>query len=168
MHIIVLRGVFVLVAFGLGLYALATMNDPYRWIMFLVALVGAPGVVLLDWSVKRKRIDFVSSVYLGVIVGLLLTAFMGFVLSPMFEPDSDKVFTEQLGVSPDAFQMIVMSMIGVCMCYLSISILWQTKDDFRFLIPYVEFAKDVKGAKPYILDTSVAVSYTHLTLPTKA
>ena len=157
MHIIVLRGVFVLVAFGLGLYALATMNDPYRWIMFLIALVGAPGVVVLDWSVKRKRIDFVSSVYLGVIVGLLLTAFMGFVLSPMFEPDSDKEFTEQLGVSPDAFQMIVMSMIGVCMCYLSISILWQTKDDFRFLIPYVEFAKDIKGAKPYILDTSVVI-----------
>ena len=157
MHIIVLRGLFVLVAFGLGLYALATMNDPYRWIMFMVALVGAPGVVVMDWLVKRKRIDFVSSVYLGVIVGLLLTAFLGFVLSPMFEPESDSVFAQRMGVTSDTFQMIVMSMIGVCMCYLSISILWQTKDDFRFLIPYVEFAKDVKGSKPYILDTSVVI-----------
>lgn len=157
MHIIVLRGVFVMVTIGLGLYALGTMNDPYRWIMLLVALLGAPSVVLLDWMVKRKRIDFVSSVYMGVIVGLLLTAFLGFVLSPVFEPESDELFTAKLGVNSDAFQMIVMSMIGVCMCYLSISILWQTKDDFRFLIPYVEFAKDVKGAKPYILDTSVVI-----------
>jgi uncharacterized protein YacL len=33
----------------------------------------------------------------------------------------------------------------------------QTKDDFRFIIPYVEFAKEVKGIKPYILDTSVVI-----------
>jgi uncharacterized protein YacL len=33
----------------------------------------------------------------------------------------------------------------------------QTKDDFRFIIPYVEFAKEVKGVKPYILDTSVVI-----------
>ena len=35
--------------------------------------------------------------------------------------------------------------------------LMQTKDDFRFIIPYVEFAKEVKGLKPYILDTSVVI-----------
>ena len=35
--------------------------------------------------------------------------------------------------------------------------LLQTKDDFRFIIPYVEFAKEVKGLKPYVLDTSVVI-----------
>ena len=30
-------------------------------------------------------------------------------------------------------------------CYLCISLLLQTKDDFRFIIPYVEFSKEVKG-----------------------
>jgi uncharacterized protein YacL len=38
-----------------------------------------------------------------------------------------------------------------------ISVLLQTKDDFRFIIPYVEFAKEVKGLKPYVLDTSVVI-----------
>jgi uncharacterized protein YacL len=33
----------------------------------------------------------------------------------------------------------------------------QTKDDFRFIIPYVEFAKEIKGLKPYVLDTSVVI-----------
>ena len=42
-------------------------------------------------------------------------------------------------------------------CYTCISVLMQTKDDFRFIIPYVEFAKEVKGLKPYILDTSVVI-----------
>jgi uncharacterized protein YacL len=33
----------------------------------------------------------------------------------------------------------------------------QTKDDFRFLIPYVEFSKQVKGGRPMVLDTSVII-----------
>jgi uncharacterized protein YacL len=47
--------------------------------------------------------------------------------------------------------------IGVSLCYACISMLMQTKDDFRFIIPYVEFAKEVKGLKPYVLDTSVVI-----------
>ena len=33
----------------------------------------------------------------------------------------------------------------------------QTKDDFRFVIPYVEFTKQLRGAMPTLLDTSVIV-----------
>jgi uncharacterized protein YacL len=51
----------------------------------------------------------------------------------------------------------VMLVMGVVLCYTSISFLLQTRDDFRFIIPYVEFAKEVKGLKPYILDTSVVI-----------
>jgi uncharacterized protein YacL len=35
--------------------------------------------------------------------------------------------------------------------------LMQTRNDFRFIIPYVEFSKDVKGLKPFVLDTSVVI-----------
>ncbi len=35
--------------------------------------------------------------------------------------------------------------------------LLQTKDEFRFIIPYVEFSKQVKGPKPLVLDTSVII-----------
>src|SRR5205085_5721913 len=33
----------------------------------------------------------------------------------------------------------------------------QTKDDFRFLIPYIDVSKQLKGAKPLVLDTSVII-----------
>jgi len=46
---------------------------------------------------------------------------------------------------------------GVIACYLSISFILQTKDDFRFVIPYVEFSKQTKGARPILLDTSVLI-----------
>ena len=47
--------------------------------------------------------------------------------------------------------------LATIVCYSCISVLLQTKNDFRFIIPYVEFAKEVKGLKPYVLDTSVVI-----------
>ena len=50
-----------------------------------------------------------------------------------------------------------MSFIMIFICYVCISTLLQTKDDFRFIIPYVEFSKEVKGSRPLVLDTSVVI-----------
>ncbi|MHC4293804.1 MAG: TRAM domain-containing protein, partial [Planctomycetota bacterium] len=47
--------------------------------------------------------------------------------------------------------------LGVCVCFLTISIIMRTKDDVRFVIPYVEFAKQTKGARPVIVDTSAII-----------
>src|SRR5207249_3707160 len=47
--------------------------------------------------------------------------------------------------------------ITIVACYISVSTLVQTKDEFRFIIPYVEFSKQVKGARPLVLDTSVII-----------
>src|SRR5581483_7423930 len=48
-------------------------------------------------------------------------------------------------------------LILIFICYICISTLLQTKDDFRFIIPYMEFSKEVKGARPLVLDTSVVI-----------
>jgi uncharacterized protein YacL len=47
--------------------------------------------------------------------------------------------------------------IIVASCYITVSTLLQTKDEFRFIIPYVEFSKQVKGVRPLVLDTSVII-----------
>lgn len=41
--------------------------------------------------------------------------------------------------------------------YLCITFLLQTKDQFRFVIPYVEFARELKGGRPMILDSSALI-----------
>jgi len=95
--------------------------------------------------VRRKRIDTISAVYFGMIIGLFLTYVMNLALSPVLpEPDSDASHWGQL-------------VMGMVLCYTCISMLIQTKNDFRFIIPYVEFAKEVKGLKPFVLDTSVVI-----------
>ena len=47
--------------------------------------------------------------------------------------------------------------LAAVLSYVCISLLMQTQHDFRFIIPYVEFAKEAKGRRPYILDTSVVI-----------
>ncbi len=47
--------------------------------------------------------------------------------------------------------------IGLVTCYIGMSLVLQTKDDFRFVLPYVEFAKQVRGNRPILLDTSVII-----------
>lgn len=47
--------------------------------------------------------------------------------------------------------------IGLITCYVGISLVIQTKDDFRFVLPYVEFAKEHRGQRPTLLDTSVLI-----------
>jgi uncharacterized protein YacL len=60
------------------------------------------------------------------------------------------------GARPPQMQVIRLLITLIC-CYICISLLLQTKDEFRFIIPYVEFSKQVKGGKPLVLDTSVII-----------
>ncbi len=48
-------------------------------------------------------------------------------------------------------------LIGLGCVYVSTSLVLQTKDDFRFVIPYIEFNRQIRGQRPVLLDTSVLV-----------
>ena len=76
----VLRIVFVAVAAGLGVWIVKGSNAPIRLpvddhpVAVLLAVIGiAVGVIAIDVSVRRKRLDTISAVYFGLIVGLLLS-----------------------------------------------------------------------------------------------
>jgi uncharacterized protein YacL len=53
-------------------------------------------------------------------------------------------------------QMIKL-LLGAVAVFMCVSFVMQTKDDFRFVIPYVEFSRQTKGAHPLLLDTSVII-----------
>jgi len=48
-------------------------------------------------------------------------------------------------------------LVGAFTIYICVSLVLQTKDDFRFIIPYVEFAREQRGVRPMLLDTSVII-----------
>lgn len=147
MALIVLRCAFLLVAIGLSVTLIrADILPPEpEWSPFAVfgLVVGlALCVIGVDVVLPRKRIEIISATYFGVLVGLLLTYIVGIALTPLVS---------------DIYRNVVQLILGMVLCYICISVLIQTKDDFRFIIPYVEFAKEVKGLRPYILDTSVVI-----------
>ena len=149
MALVVLRLVFLMVAAGLGVKLINSPvlgNDPIwlPWAVFGGLMGLAIGVIVLDIFIRRKQLQSLSAVYFGLIVGLFLTYVLRLALTP--------VLAEQGFVSN--WTQLVLAMV---LCYTCISLLLQTKDGFRFIIPYVEFAKEVKGLKPYILDTSVVI-----------
>ncbi len=76
----ILRGFFLLVAIGLGLSLTASSNfltptaaqDPgnIRSFVFFLFIGGAILTIVTDLLIRDKRIDMISSVYFGLVVGL--------------------------------------------------------------------------------------------------
>ncbi len=56
-----------------------------------------------------------------------------------------------------AIVTMIKLLVGAFTIYLCVSFVMQTKNDFRFVIPYVEFSKQTKGVRPMLLDTSVII-----------
>jgi uncharacterized protein YacL len=113
-----------------------------------VILVLGGAVLLTDLREKQKQITTLSAVYFGLLLGLLLGYLFSFAIVPILE-----------SIPGAPSQMILLSRVVIALicCYVTISTLLQTKDEFRFIIPYVEFSKQVKGGRPLVLDTSVII-----------
>lgn len=150
MPLIVLRLIFLMVAAGLGAQLVQSdtlPNEPAFLPAFAFAgiVLLAVGVIAADILVGRKKLDIITSVYFGLIIGLFLTYISKLALSPVLPQDGSALATW----TP--------ILLGMILCYTCVSVLIQTRDDFRFIIPYVEFAKQIKGLKPLVLDTSVVI-----------
>ena len=144
----ILRGCFGIITIGLATSALVYLDKDKGYSTTAIAvfagvlLVGIIAVAI-DLFVRNKQITTVSAVYFGMLMGLLLGTLFSYALEP-FVPTYLPV------------QAVRLFIVLVC-CYVSVSTLYQTKDEFRFIIPYVEFSKQVKGGRPLVLDTSVII-----------
>jgi uncharacterized protein YacL len=148
MGLIILRCVFILVVAGLSVSVINSNlgswdSLPITMGVFVGIIAMAFATIGVDLAVRRKRLDTITAVYFGTIVGLFMTYILGLALSGY-------------NINPELYRHLQWG-VGAILCYVCISLLMQTKNDFRFIIPYVEFAKEVKGLKPCILDTSVVI-----------
>jgi uncharacterized protein YacL len=154
MGLIVLRSVFILIASGIGVYILTVnsatgsdgIGEQYTLWTFYGVLLTATALVIFDMLLPKKRVGWISSIYFGILIGLFLTLISGYALTPLFA-----IYNDQ------QWQSNVMLVVGMSLCYVCTSFLFQTKDDFRFIIPYVEFRRSIKGVRSLVLDTSTLV-----------
>ena len=121
-------------------------------IPFLATFAFGAVIVLLDTAMPNKRLASIFGIYLGLIAGLVGALAVGALLdlvAKSWDLSRDKTWIAYLG--------LVKLAIGITMCYLAVSIVITTKDDFRLVIPYVEFAKQIRGVRPLLIDTSVLI-----------
>ena len=151
MALLILRAIFVMVSMGI---AVLIFNSPAvqaspTWVPWaiLTGMVVLPLTVIgLDGMIRRKDLTTITAVYFGLLVGVFVTYVTLLALQPI------------LPLSPnDPLHSWLPLVLGSVLCYLCTSLLIQTRDDFRFLIPYVEFARDVRGLRPNVLDSTTIV-----------
>lgn len=158
-----LRAIFLAIMMGLAVVAFQYFSDlgsrsekrglgPLAGmvVIFLAALV-----IATDLLVQRKEITTISAVYFGLLLGLLLGNLLATGLNPIF-------FDFPMGMDKELPQdtfvrRCLQVMLSVICCYICISTLLQTKENFRFIIPFIEFSKQTKGNRPLVLDTSVII-----------
>lgn len=156
-----LRGVFIATIIGLATNVAFTADklipassEPSAFwpvLLFLMILFVGGTVVAIDLYFRHKDIKTLSALYFGLLLGLLFGHLFTSALLPVIKP------LEPIGPRDRLWEAAVSLMFTLIFCYVCVSTLLQTKDDFRFIIPYIEFSKEVKGGRPLVLDTSVII-----------
>lgn len=130
---------------GLGFYQVMTVTGG-----LLVIIVG----LAIDLLVPRKSLTALAGVSFGLVVGLLVGMAFAYVIDLIFETYN---ITETNNSNLHTAKGGIKWLVNLLCCYWAVTFIMQTKDDFRFIIPYVEFSKQFKGNTPLLLDTSVII-----------
>jgi len=150
-----LRSIFVIVLIAVLFVSLTsraesgTLEDGRPFIVIICGVAAGVIVLLVDFLTPKKSLAALAGIFFGLLVGIVISWAMSAVLDMIND-------VYNLGMGTPALQTSKW-LLGICICYLVISIVIRTKDDVRFVIPYVEFAKQSKGQRPLILDTSVII-----------
>ncbi|MEZ6048090.1 MAG: TRAM domain-containing protein [Planctomycetaceae bacterium] len=119
----------------------AVLKHPF--FSYLILMIIAMSVVVIDFMYPKKKVSTFSSIYFGLLTGFLLSYVLMLALRPALEYS--------------VWKGLVTIMVTLMLSYTSISLLMQTRDDFRFIVPYVEFSRELKGSKPLIIDSSALI-----------
>lgn len=151
-----LAAVTVLAALQIG----ANPNDPNAlelrwaadwWFPLVIASAIFALVLAIDVVTPKKKLSTITGMFFGILVGLIAAVAVGVLI---------ELIAETYSLRGGRVQQLLATakvLIGIGLCYLGASIVLQTQDDFRLVIPYVEFAKQIRGVRPLILDSSALI-----------
>ena len=153
----VLRSLFVIVLISVVVLTVASnrtsaLDFGFSTVVGLLIAAVALGllVITVDALTPNKRLAWVVGIFAGTMLGLVGAVAVGSVIDLV-------AGAWDLRESAAVYLGLGKVTLGIILVYLSISVVLTTRDDFRLVIPYVEFARQVRGARPLLLDTSVLV-----------
>jgi uncharacterized protein YacL len=107
-------------------------------------------VVLLEFAFARRFIGIVSVLMFGVLIGFVVAHFLiaAFYLIPAIDREVHDVPALRLHLE--------FAVTFVC-TFISVIAILHTKDELKFVIPFVELKREGAQAKPLLLDTSAII-----------
>ena len=155
--ILVLRAIFVVVLISVVVLTVASnrtsaLDFGFSTVVGLLISAAALGLIIItvDALTPNKRLAWVVGIFVGIMIGLVGAVAVGSVIDLV-------AGAWDLKESSAVYLGLVKVTIGIVLVYLSVSVVLTTRDDLRLVIPYVEFAKQVRGARPLLIDTSVLI-----------
>lgn len=141
----IIRALFLLTAVGVGVYAVNKLGG-----RIFTSILAAAGLGLLVVGAEiissKTSLKTVSAICFGLLVG-----FVGAQLCVVF------LTFRGDEIAPDVLAVLRVALTAL-FCYFAITILLRTGDQWRILVPYVEFRRrHIEGDRPILLDTSVLI-----------
>ena len=153
-----LRAVFVVLVVATVALTLSSAPESAQYFplesiagTLIAALAAAFLVIIADIMTPKKDLASVLAVYLGVSFGLVASLGLAALLDVIAEAWELKDGQTQIYLG------LIKGIGGLCLIYLSVSIVLSTRDDFRLIIPYVQFEKRAQGTIPLVIDTSALI-----------
>ena len=140
----VVRALFVLAC---GTVGWVTGIDLYSqpWMGLFIGLGAGTVFMALQLLATRQLASVVITLVFGILVGCLLAYFLIKVLD---------LLNEDMAAKAKMYRNFA---IAVVLSFLSVLTILHVKDDFKFVIPFVELKREGGGSKPVILDTSALI-----------
>jgi uncharacterized protein YacL len=111
----------------------------------IVGVLSGALIAVAAMAFTRRVASAVSTLMIGILVGCLVAYFVVQVLRLVLPAGNPQVdFYRSFGIT-------------VGLAFLSVLTLLQLKDDFKFVIPLIEFRREGVGGKPILLDTSAVI-----------
>lgn len=125
------------------------LKGTWQVVMAIALLVGAIAIAT-DVMTPTKKISTLVSIFFGLVVAMISTYAIGLIID---------LLVELYGLTPleDPVFLTAKVFIGIGLTYICIATVLQTQDDFRLVIPYVEFAKQLRGSRPMLVDSSALI-----------
>lgn len=140
----VVRALFVLACGTVGwVTGIDLYNQP--WMGLVIGLGAGLVFMALQLLATRQLASVVITLVFGILVGCLLAYFLIKVLDLLNEDMAPKA------------RMYRNFAIAVVLSFLSVLTILHVKDDFKFVIPFVELKREGGGSKPVLLDTSAII-----------
>ena len=152
---LILRALFMLSCAGIG-YQISAYRGPAQdplW-PILIGLAVALIFIGLEIVLSKRPIQSISAIVFGLITGGILAAIF---YNIFLLADTRELMMKWNFSNERDLRLAAQLILAVICCYVCIMVIYKTRDRFRFIIPYVEFKKEERGARPILIDTSAVI-----------